>query len=77
MFDCSHQWWTVTKYIYSSTALKYSFEILTLYFFNLLSLNISSFLQVRDKYFTFYPLITPTIVNNIKYDQATNDEILL
>ncbi len=48
------QWWTVTKYIYSGTVLKYNFEVLVLECLHFLLLYTSTQLHFGGKYCTFY-----------------------
>ena len=50
------QWWKVTKYIYSSTILKYNFEELVLEYFHFLLLYTSTPLQFRENIVLFTSL---------------------
>ncbi len=50
IYDADFQWWILTKYIYSSTVLKYKFEVLlVLKYFHFMQLYTFTSLHLRGK----------------------------
>ena len=70
LFFCSLQWWTVTKCIYSSTVLKYNFEVLEYFHILLLYTYISegnTVLYILFHYFEFKASLTSYLVYLLSY----------
>ncbi len=69
--DTKNQWWRLTKYIYSSTVLKYKFEILGFEYFHFILLYSSTTIQL------LHCIHVIPLVNYTKYNQQINYYMLL
>ncbi len=66
--DRWNQWWKVTKYFYSSTVLKYNFQVLVLEYFHVVLLNTSTSLHILEIWYFLlhYIYLTAVVTFQIK-----------